>query len=157
MMTMKKIILVVMLLLVGILGFSKKYQPNNKSLEIFLEENFGEQYTGYAWSDTTQDKYSFRIAGNNKSIYLFQIYDENSRNTGGELVKTDVYGGYVTEGKYRVFQHSVKGVYYVKNYVDSKGIKHSRLYFGFDEQNGTIVILDKNMNIVEILNPVAVG
>ena len=110
MMTMKKIILVVMLLLVGILGFSKKYQPNNKSLEIFLEENFGEQYTGYAWSDTTQDKYSFRIAGNNKSIYLFQIYDENSRNTGGELVKTDVYGGYVTEGKYRVFQHSVKGV-----------------------------------------------
>lgn len=45
----------------------------------------------------------------------------------------------------------------MKNYVDSKGIKHSRLYFGFDEQNGTIVILDKNMNIVEILNPVAVG
>ncbi len=154
---MKKIILVVMLLLVGISGFSKKYQPNNKSLEIFLEENFGEQYVGYAWSDSAQDKYGFRISGNNKDIYLFQIYDENSRNTGGELVKTDVYGGSVTEGKYRVFRHSVKGVYYVKDYVDSKGVKHSRLYFGFDEQNGTIVILDGNMNIIEVLNPVAVG
>ena len=156
-MTMKKIILMVMLLMVGILGFSKKYQPNNKSLEIFLKENFGEQYMGYAWSDNTQDKYGFRIAENNKDIYLFQIYDENSKNTGGELIKTDVHDGYVTEGKYRIFQHSVKGVYYVKNYVDSKGIKHKRLYFGFDDQKDTIVILDKNMNIVEILNPVAVG
>ena len=146
-----------MLLMVGIKKKKKKYQPNNKSLEIFLKENFGEQYMGYAWSDNTQDKYGFRIAENNKDIYLFQIYDENSRNTGGELIKTDVHDGYVTEGKYRIFQHIVKGVYYVKNYVDSKGIKHKRLYFGFDDQKDTIVILDKNMNIVEILNPVAVG
>ena len=151
---MKKIILVIMLLVVGVSGFSIKYQPNPKPLQIFLEENFGEEYVGYVWSEKDEkNNYDFRISQDikNKKMYLYQLYSDDSQRTGGKILKTPIFGGYITEGMYEIFSHTVKGVYYVRDYVDSSGKAHKKLYFGFDEEQGTIVILDGNMNIIEVL------
>ena len=60
-------------------------------------------------------------------------------------------------GTYKVYRDNKKGIYYVNNYVDLQGKKHAKLYFGFDKKHNTIVILDKNMNIVEVLQRGAAG
>jgi len=56
-----------------------------------------------------------------------------------------------------IVRDNKKGIYYVNNYVDLQGKKHTKLYFGFDKKHDTIVILDKNMNIVEVLQRGAAG
>lgn len=58
------------------------------------------------------------------------------------------------EGKlkrYRIYPDFRKNVYYVKDYADLKGEKYDYLYFGYDSKLKKIVILDKNSDIVEVL------
>lgn len=160
---MKKIILFVILLL-GILGFAKKYQPNKKTLDVFMEENFGDSMYGSVWNNDIRNKngdedapffespFDFIIFKNEAdgNMYLHQIYDEDGKS-GGRDVYYEVVDGIVKVGEYRIFPHSVKGVYYVKDFVDIKGKTYDKLYFGFDEVNTAIVILDKNLNVLQSL------
>ena len=53
--------------------------------------------------------------------------------------------------KYLIYPDTRKNVYYVKDYTDLKGEKYDYLYFGFDDKLKKIVILDKNSEIVEVL------
>ena len=53
---------------------------------------------------------------------------------------------------YKIRKTTVKGIYYITNYVDLNGKKYSKLYFGFDEEYKKIVITDKNGNIKNVLN-----
>ena len=39
----------------------------------------------------------------------------------------------------------------MKDYTDLKGEKYDYLYFGFDDKLKKIVILDKNSDIIEVL------
>ena len=161
---MKKLILVSMLLL-GMLTFAERFTSPNKRLEISLKENAEEQspagYFGYN-EEGEADRYSFFIVTDNaKEISLVQSY-ESKEKAGGKISETyldDPATGTVPTvfGTYKVYRDNKKGIYYVNNYVDLQGKKHAKLYFGFDKKRNTIVILDKNMNIVEVLQRGAAG
>ena len=89
-------------------------------------------------------------------------YLESKEKAGGKISETyldDPATGTVPTvfGTYKVYRDNKKGIYYVNNYVDLQGKKHAKLYFGFDKKHNTIVILDKNMNIVEVLQRGAAG
>lgn len=157
---MRKLILMLMLIM-GVSVFAEKFTSPSKNLEISLKENAGEQSPdGYFWYNQNgdADKYSFYIVtenDKNKGISLVQSY-ESKEKAGGKISEDyldDPATGAVPTvfGTYKVYKDNKKGVYYVNNYVDLKGKKHPRLYFGFDKKHKTIVILDKNMNIIEIL------
>ena len=161
---MKKLILVSMLVL-GMLTFAERFTSPNKRLEISLKENAGEQSpSGYFWhnEEGEADRYSFFIVTDNaKEISLVQSY-ESKEKAGGKISETyldDPATGTIPTvfGTYKVYRDNKKGIYYVNNYVDLQGKKHTKLYFGFDKKHNTIVILDKNMNIVEVLQRGAAG
>ena len=161
---MKKLILVSMLVL-GMLTFAERFTSPNKRLEISLKENAGEQSSeGYFWynEEGDADKYSFHIViESKKEMSLVQSY-ESREKAGGEISETyldDPATGSVPAvfGTYKIYRDNKKGIYYVNNYVDLQGKKHAKLYFGFDKKHNTIVILDKNMNIVEVLQRGAAG
>ena len=155
---MKKLILVSMLA-IGMSVFAEKFTPSNKTLEISLKEVLeGATPNGYYWMDGSFDnnkypeRYSFFIMEDNKGKIdeLVQGY-EIGKKTGGEIQDSTVYGSY------KIYSAGKKGVYYVNNYVALDGKKHARLYFGFDKKHNTVVILDKNLNLIEVLQRVAVN
>ena len=155
---MKKLVLL-MILTLGVLSFSEKYTNPNKKIEVSLRENIGvETPNGYFWYNKKgeADKYSFFIVTDDvKETSLVQSY-ESKEKAGGKLSETyldDPNTGAVPSvfGTYKVYRDNKKGTYYVNNYVDLKGKKHTKLYFGFDKKHNTVVILDKNLNILEVL------
>ncbi len=140
---MRKLILMLMLI-IGVSVFAEKFTSPSKNLEISLKENAGEQSPdGYFWYNQNgdADKYSFYIVTEKAGGKISEDYLDDPATGAVPAVF----------GTYKVYKDNKKGVYYVNNYVDLKGKKHPRLYFGFDKKHKTIVILDKNMNIIEIL------
>ena len=158
---MKKLILVSMLA-IGMSVFAEKFTPSNKTLEISLKEVLeGATPNGYYWMDGSFDRYSFFIMEDNKGKIdeLVQGY-EIGKKTGGEIqekIYDDIDDDSTVYGSYKIYSAGKKGVYYVNNYVALDGKKHARLYFGFDKKQNTVVILDKNLNVIEVLQRVAVN
>ena len=164
---MKKLILVSMLA-IGMSVFAEKFTPSNKTLEISLKEVLeGATPNGYYWMDGSFDnnkypeRYSFFIMEDNKGKIdeLIQGY-EIGKKTGGEIrekIYDDIDDDSTVYGSYKIYSAGKKGVYYVNNYVALDGKKHARLYFGFDKKQNTVVILDKNLNVIEVLQRVAVN
>jgi len=122
---------------------------------------------GYYWMDGSFDnnkyseRYSFFIMEDNKGKIdeLVQGY-EIGKKTGGKIrekIYDDIDDDSTVYGSYKIYSAGKKGVYYVNNYVDLDGKKHARLYFGFDKKHNTVVILDKNLNVIEVLQRVAVN
>ena len=164
---MKKLILVSMLA-IGMSVFAEKFTPSNKTLEISLKEVLeGATPNGYYWMDGSFDnnkypeRYSFFIMEDNKGKIdeLVQGY-EIGKKTGGEIqekIYDDIDDDSTVYGSYKIYSAGQPGVYYVNNYVAMDGKKHARLYFGFDKKHNTVVILDKNLNLIEVLQRVAVN
>ena len=74
-----------------------------------------------------------------------------------EKIYDDIDDDSTVYGSYKIYSAGKKGVYYVNNYVALDGKKHARLYLGFDKKQNTVVILDKNLNVIEVLQRVAVN
>lgn len=111
---------------------------------------------------------------NDSNIYLVAYYSDEQPNNNlknkenvnlKELNKINGFtdAGSDSEGNmfytsyYRIKKSNVKGIYYVNNYIDNKGKKHSTFYFGFDEKSKKVVITDKNGNILKTLEYHAAG
>ena len=144
---MRKLILAG-LLVFGMMSFAAKITTNNTTWKKLWDAET-DRYSSL-WMDENET-YKFLIYDNDKHIWkLYQVY-ENKENTGGEIVETDKVNLY---GSYVIHPSGKKGIYYINNYVDSKGKKYKRLYFGFDEKLKTVVITDKDGNIIKKLNRV---
>ena len=144
---MRKLILAG-LLVFGMMSFAAKITTNNTTWKKLWDAET-DRYSSL-WIDENET-YKFLIYNNDKHIWkLYQVY-ENKENTGGEIVETDKVNLY---GSYVIHPSGKKGIYYINNYVDSKGKKYKRLYFGFDEKLKTVVITDKDGNIIKKLDRV---
>ena len=144
---MRKLILAG-LLVFGMMSFAAKITTNNTTWKKLWDAET-DRYSSL-WMDENET-YKFLIYDNDKHIWkLYQVY-EDKENTGGEIVETDKVNLY---GSYVIHPSGKKGIYYVNNFIDLKGKKYKRLYFGFDEKLKTVVITDKDGNIIKKLNRV---
>ena len=163
---MKKIILLLFLVL-GMSVMAEKFTSDTqKKSEMFSEV---EKYSWFSansqkYFDEEISKHNFSIIEENGEHYLIQwnpevaiVFTCHSRRL--KRFKTQPYPkDKISEGekegklkKYLIYPDTRKNVYYVKDYTDLKGEKYDYLYFGFDDKLKKIVILDKNSDIIEIL------
>ena len=167
---MKKLVLTGLLVLSAMV-FAAKITTTGKSWEKIEKENkVPEQESSimnFSWLDKKEgaegvyNEYSFKIgkleSDKNNNFYLSSYYDEkpenglplvsdfnNIKNLNGFTIK--VYVSY-----YKIRKTTVKGIYYIDNYIGQDGKKHPKLYFGFDEKTKKVVITDKNGNIKNVL------
>ena len=163
---MKKIILLLFLVL-GMTMMAEKFTPGTQKKSEMLSE-----VEKFSWFSANSQKYfdeeigkhNFRIIEENGKEYLIQwkpevdvVFTCHSRRV--KRFKTQPYPKEkISEGekegklkKYTIYPDTRKNVYYVKDYTDLKGKKYDYLYFGFDDKLKKIVILDKNSDIIEIL------
>ena len=174
---MKKLILTVLLVL-SAMTFAAKITTTGKSWEKIekeyrIPEVKEESILVFNWSDENNDTYHFRITKSdfkkNNDFYLMEFYEDKQPENGLTLVsnpndavnlseytlKESFFGDSDSEyfvSYYKIRKTTVKGIYYINNYVDLNGKKYSKLYFGFDEKYKKIVITDKNGNIKNILD-----
>ena len=174
---MKKLILTGLLVL-SAMTFAAKITTTGKSWEKIekeyrVTEVKEESILVFNWSDENNDTYHFRITKSdfkkNNHFYLMEFYEDkkpenglplisdlnNASNLSGYTLKESFFGDSDSEyfvSYYKIRKTTVKGIYYITNYVDLNGKKYSKLYFGFDEEYKKIVITDKNGNIKNVLN-----
>ena len=140
---MKKFILAGIMIF-GILSFATKITTNNALWKQLWKAEV--ERRSAVWTDKNE-AYKFLI--NEDENKLYQVY-ENQKIVGGEVEESTG----IIFGKYDIHFSGKKGIYYVNNFVDLKGKVRDKLYFGFDEKLKTIVIVDKNGNILEKLEMV---
>ena len=178
---MKKLILIGVLIVSAVTFSVKITTKGKDWKTIIKENkipNSGESIFSYNWAEANdEDSYVeptniFSIQSsdiqNDNNLYLVTYYyneqpDNNLKNreniTLNELNKingftdagSDSDGNMFYTSYYRIKKSNVKGIYYVNNYIDYKGKKHSTFYFGFDEKSKKVVITDKNGNILKTL------
>ena len=179
---MKKLLLTGLLVL-STMTFAAKITTTGKSWEKIekeyrVPEVKEESILVFNWSDENNDTYHFRIIKSdlkkNNDFYLMEFYEDkkpenglplvsdpnNASNLSGYTLKEIFFGDSGSEyfvSYYKIRKTTVKGIYYITNYVDLNGKKYSKLYFGFDEKHKKIVITDKNGNIKNILNFLAMN
>ena len=152
---MKKLLLTITLLL-GMLAFGEKITTGNMTWTKLQAPELNEEYSG-TWmgkKEIEMEKFSFTIDKNDKNVWILNQLYEDRKSAGGDSVEEylsddDTVMGYT--GSYIIHSAGKKGIYYVNNFVDLKGKKYKRLYFGFDEKLKTVVITDKDGNILEKL------
>ena len=172
---MKKIILVGMML-VGAMTFAEKITTKNRPWNEIMKYNENtENYSGTWVNDLKRidgnpeygdnTRYVFDVLRGedivgekrNGKWYLYVTYETRESAGGDEIDEfsedgTDEMKMY--ESLYIIHPTNQKGIYYVNNFVDKKGKKHPKLYFGFDEKLKKMVITDKDGNILEKMDMV---
>jgi len=162
---MKKLVLTGLLVL-STMTFAAKITTTGKSWEKIekeyrVPEVKEESILVFNWSDENNDTYHFRIIKSdlkkNNDFYLMEFYEDkkpenglplvsdpnNASNLSGYTLKESFFGDSGSEyfvSYYKIRKTTVKGIYYITNYVDLNGKKYSKLYFGFDEKHKKIVI-----------------
>ena len=149
-----------MIMLLGVSAFGEKITTGSMTWDKLQAPDMNGEYSG-TWmmskeetGNKENERFIFEINKNDKHVwYLKQRYNDR-KNAGGDIVEEyPLDDSYIAEvgGLYVIHPSGKKGIYYVNNFIDLKGKKYKRLYFGFDEKLKTIVITDKNGNILEKL------
>lgn len=184
---MKKLILVGILIVSAMTFAAKITTKGKDWKTIIKENkmpNSEESIFSYNWAEAADEDDDVELINvfsiqasdipNDNNIYLVAYYSDEQPNnnlknkenvTLKELNKINGFtdAGSDSEGNmfytsyYRIKKSNVKGIYYVNNYIDNKGKKHSIFYFGFDEKSKKVVITDKNGNILKTLEYHAAG
>ena len=177
---MKKLILIGMLI-ASVMAFSAKITTKGKDWKTVIKENkmpnSEESIFSYNWvepSSDADDNFAENIFAiqssdieNDSNVYLVAYYNEQPGNNlknkeNVNLKELNKINGFTDSGSdsdgnmyyisyYKIKKSNVKGVYYVNDYINAKGKKHSAFYFGFDEKSKKVVITDKNGNILKTL------
>ena len=163
---MKKIILL-MFFVLGISIMAEKFTSGiQKKREVFNEVEKVSWFSADSekYFNEENGKHNFQIIEENNKEYLIQWKPELDfectchakkikRYINQPYSKDEISKG-EKEGKlkrYRIYPDFRRNIYYVKDYVDIKGEKYDYLYFGYDSKLKKIVILDRNSDIVEVL------
>ena len=148
---MKKFILVGMIVF-GMLSFAAKITPSNKALEEIMQTQI-DVYSTY-WIDDNAT-YLFVIFPNKEKVWVLeQFYADRELAEGewiGETTNKEI-GVTMAYGDYTIHPSDKKGIYYVNDFADLSGRVQKKMYFGFDEKLKTIVIVDKDGNILDKMN-----
>ena len=152
---MRKLLLV-MIMLLGVSAFGEKITTGNMTWAKLQAPDMNGEYSGTWMSKEEIEKvrFLFTVDENNNHIWVLNQFYSDRRSAGGDDVSEDQSDdGTVMRytGSYIIHPSGKKGIYYVNNFIDLKGKKYKRLYFGFDEKLKNVVITDKDGNISEKL------
>lgn len=171
---MKKSVLLIILMTVITL-YADKFSPNNEILKKYKGITWFSAKVSTSEGEilfNDEGKYNFQIIEEKNIDYLKQwfplAYTEcfchsrkeikymndvlpknQNKEFSDEKGSTEEVNTHVET--YKIYADKRKGVFYVKNFIDLKGEEHKRLYFGFDKKLKKMVILDKKLNIIEVL------